>query len=262
MNAVVRIKRLIEDVAEDSHLSKRQKRRIGQRDRRTKSKEKKNSIEQNCALMTKPETTKHITVVSNTMTELEKMSTDVHKQNEAYGRLFRWSINTQITNEKSKLGDETKQSRILEMKRNKVHRKSGVDAEWNIWFSVKISNIPNSGHGLFSMRRFLKGEIMAYYFGTKTSSPSSAVTKKSYRCGNIDAKGGMSHANSRLLLGVHFANDPTIEKMHPFSIYQGARYEVKKSQINARLTVNGALIAMKQICFGEEIYVGYAWSRL
>ena len=262
MNPNVGMKRSLQDCTEDSLLLERQKKRIiQQRYRIAKVKETKQSVASN----SKDDIAKQITVVSNTMAELKMMTTDLSKQNEAYGRLFRWSINTQITNKESKVGDERTLIRVLEIKRNDTHRKSGIDAEWNIWLCVKVSNIPNSGHGLFSMRRFLKGEIMSYYFGTKVSSKAtskataSKPANKPYRYGDIDAKGGMSHYNSRLLLGVHFANDPTIEKMKPFCIYDGARYEVKKSRINARLAPDGAIVALKQICFGEEIYIDYHW---
>jgi hypothetical protein len=252
------MKRSSEDIAANSLLLKRRKRRIDQRNRRASLKETNQSMEVMVpAIKPKYETPKQITFVSNTMAELKNMTTDISKQNEAYGRLFRWSITTQITNNESKVGDETTLRRVLEMKRNESHRKSGIDAEWNIWLCVKLSKIPNSGHGLYSMRRFAKGEIMAYYFGTKVSS--KATRKKPYQYGDIDAKGGMSHSKSRLLLGVHFANDPTIERMKPFSVYDGARYEVKKSLINARLAADGCLVAMKQICFGEEIYINYHW---
>jgi hypothetical protein len=200
-----------------------------------------------------------ISQVSEGMQELKDMTTHLRKQNEAYGWLYRWRQQHRIPNNKTTMKDESTVTRVLEIRCNEPRRKTGVDSDWLIWLEVKPSSIPNAGNGLFAMRRFLKCQTIAYYFGTKSSETSDEQRKK-YKCGKIDAVGGLSCKKARLCLGVHFANDPTIEKMTPLTFYDGARLDIKLSMMNAILASDGHLVAIKQIGSGEEIYVNYNWK--
>jgi hypothetical protein len=226
-----RLKRLEGDTLDELTLCKRQKNRKAQRTQREsfKSREKDNntnnderSKDVHNIYKSIPTDITTISQVSEAMQELKEMSMDVRKQNEAYGRLYRWKVQYRLPNNKTIVKDESSLVTILEVKRNEPQRKTGIDSEWLIWLGVKCSNIPNAGNGLFAMRWFLKRQTIAYYFGSKASETCERRNK--YQCGKIDAVGGLSCKRARLCLGVHFANDPTIEKMIPLVFFEGARH--------------------------------------
>lgn len=113
--------------------------------------------------------------------------------------------------------------------------------------SIKTSEIPNAGRGLFAARAFKKGEIIGFYGGNVTEDTSGDI---SYTLtikvnGNaekiVDAKGIETHDQAKSRGDVHMAND-----LPEFS--------------NAYFTVFGFMRALEDIEKGEELYVSYGWE--
>ena len=156
-----------------------------------------------------------------------------------------WKVNPYIMrrqiNLDQKIGSNTWE---LTMKINK-HGHSFSD-----WLTVKQSEIPNAGLGLFASRRFNPGDVIGVFMGEKaTVKPGKFMP---YQLMDIDAsKGQITNQTknidiSNLGMGIHFANDPFLSNTNN-----------NHHKINCSFHSDKLLICQRRIEKDKELFVNY-----
>jgi hypothetical protein len=183
---------------------------------------------------------------------------DSAQQKELEESFYRWSGKCPMPKiPKSKLATlSTKQARCIEFELElNCSYKTSSAAKWVRWAIAKKSTIAGAGYGLFSGKRFEKGDTVGVYMAQKMSPPRSVGTNcrrisLSYAAAGIgDAQGGVD-SDAPVHLGMHLMNDPCWNK-------SGSA----KCSCNVKMHSDGRIIALRRIYEGEELFLCYNFNE-